>query len=121
MHSDTLGLIKTRGDGRIVMSKASVDFPNFVRLITKWGTSKLGTKFAFTSITVNKGYAARVHRDKNNLGGLQYWPEDTKKGKPDNVRDQPSTVLNLRNRAAVFDGTCIHTKKAQQASKASKP
>ena len=34
--------------------------------------------------------------------------DNSKRGKPSDAMDQPSTVLNLRYRAAVFEGTCAH-------------
>ena len=58
-----------------------------MKLLTCWAKSQLGHKIPFTSVNVNKNYASKVHRDKNNLGPsvglavgsftgghLRYWP-----------------------------------------------
>ena len=126
VFSDTLGIINNRR-GKAVLSNAGVGRAHFQRLLVLWARGRLprglrDTPFPFTSISVNKGYAAKLHRDSNNLGpslalavgnftggGLRYWPNDSKQGRVEQLRGQRRLVLNLkRDGPCVFDGTCGH-------------
>ena len=92
VHSDTLGLVRSR-DGRVVVSRMTTKHSDVFRLLCTWLRDQLpalcSMPFVFTSISVNFGYAARKHRDGNNVGpsmtksfgnfaggGLKYWPND---------------------------------------------
>lgn len=126
VHSDTLGLVTNRYDRKMIMSRHSVGYNNFHRLLCLWMRSCLPAKLRdqalpHTSISVNKGYAAKLHRDRGNEGpsvgittgnfsggGLRVWPDDCKVGDVELLHKQPSTTLNLHNKALVFDGNCGH-------------
>jgi len=125
VHSDALGLIESR-DHRIMLASASFGHPNFQRLLILWARGRLPAEFRArpfpcTTIAFNKGYAARMHRDRGNEGpsvgislgsfvggGLRYWPDDCKHGDVELMRSTRSTVLDLNKKAVVFDGTNAH-------------
>ena len=68
--SDTVGLVNNRRGGCAVRYETSA-YPHFMRLLNKWLCERatgLEQGPVFTSITINKGYAGRIHRDKNNAG-----------------------------------------------------
>jgi len=98
--SDTLGLLRDRV-GDIHMTQSSVKYPEVVTLVNKWLSDRLPAgmrPFAWTSLNVNKDYAAYIHRDGNNFGPsmiaafgdftggeLNYYPDDDGKGEPDKL------------------------------------
>ena len=99
---------------------------HFHRLLVLWVRGRMSPSFReralpHTSISINKGFAAKLHRDRLNEGpsvalavgaftggGLQYWPGDDKKCGLERLRDQPSIVLDTRKSPCVFDGNCGH-------------
>ena len=93
VHSDTLGLIRFQSGGFIV-ADATQEHPQVTQVMTKWlhdqCPTEIGTDFQCTSISVNKNYGGRLHRDAGNEGPsilmslgdftggeLNYWPLDT--------------------------------------------
>jgi hypothetical protein len=122
VHSDTFGIIEDRNFHDLRMSRASQGYKHFQRLLTKYVCGKLSvSSIPYTTIAINKGYAGRLHRDKNNSGpsvgiavgpfsggGLCVWPGDTKTSNVELVRDLPHIKLDLKHQAVVFDGTCAH-------------
>ena len=67
VYSDTLGLIRDRC-GQYIMTAPTKAYPCVVRLVNAWmrhcWTERLSHAFCCTSISVNSGYAAKLHRDK---------------------------------------------------------
>merc|ERR1712048_1056157 len=77
--------------------------------------------FPFTSISLNKGYAAAVHRDKGNAGPsatrslgnfhggeLRYWPGTPEHMDLATLRQEDSVLLDSRHGLIFFDGNCPH-------------
>ena len=76
VHSDTLGLVKFQVGGFCV-SGATVQWPSVTRLLTRWMRdhcpAEVGEVFHCTSISVNKNYAGRLHRDTGNVALASSW------------------------------------------------
>mmetsp|Transcript_136688 Transcript_136688/g.237720 ORF Transcript_136688/g.237720 Transcript_136688/m.237720 type:complete len:476 (-) Transcript_136688:185-1612(-) len=121
VYSATLGLIRDRRS-RLLISRSTDRSENVMRLMCQWLQDQLGRdSFPFTSISINKGYAAAMHRDKGNEGpsatralgdfqggGLRYWH-----GIPAHVDVQAcceanSVLLDSRHGVVFFDGNCPH-------------
>merc|ERR1719265_801046 len=122
--SDTLGLIRDRM-GDIHLTQATKQYPEVVRLFNKWLTDRLPEEargFKFTSLNVNKDYAAKIHRDGNNFGPsmisafgdftggqLNYYPEDD--GKQQNLKhlNTKEVQFNVQEGLVLFNGNCAHS------------
>ena len=67
VYSDTLGIARSR-DGRLVRTKPTRDYPQFMELLCRWlrdgGPSFMRQPFPFTSIALNYDFAAQLHRAK---------------------------------------------------------
>merc|ERR1712032_1596285 len=125
VHSDTLGVIENRADHQMIVTAACQGHENFVRLLSSWARKRSPDgMLPFTTISLNKNYAGRMHRDAGNIGPsfglavgtfkggrLRYWAGDPQKGTRsacvEQVRDEPSIFLNT-TKGAVFDGNCAH-------------
>ena len=61
VFSETLGLVSTR-DGKVTVSKLTKRFPAVFHILALWlrRSWPLADRFPFTSISVNKNYAARM-------------------------------------------------------------
>jgi len=113
VRSEMLGVLLTRMYARCGVAAATRDFPAVTRLLCHYvrdnppeGLAE-SEHFPFTTICVNKGFAAARHRDNNNVGisivralgdfqggRLLYWPQDP------GARDCPD-VADLNPEAAV--------------------
>ena len=108
VHSDTVGLIESWNDHKIYISKASR--MNFLGLLARFIRCRMPlslrtAQLPFTTISVNKGYGAKLHRDRNNVGpsvgfavgswkggvGLRYWPNDGKTGSSSSIISSSSS------------------------------
>lgn len=125
VNSDTLGLLNTY-DGGVVVSKATQTYPAVPRLMGRWlsdhyPVSDLGGDFVFTSINVNRGYAARLHRDGNNVGPsmisafgdfqggqLEYYADDDKSLSLEKLEPKPHGTVNIKEALLLFDGNRGH-------------
>lgn len=125
VYSDTLGIIEARKDHAMTVTSACTGHVHFIRLISSWARRRSPNReVPFTTISLNKNYAGRLHRDGGNIGPsiglaiglftggkLRYWAADSQRGKRsknvEQVRDEPSIALNTK-RGAVFDGNCAH-------------
>ena len=74
VHSDTLGLLSSY-DGSVLVNNSTKYYPEVPKLMCRWLQDHLPMEmrddkqgFAFTSINVNRGYAAKLHRYGNNEG-----------------------------------------------------
>ncbi|CAK0804261.1 unnamed protein product [Prorocentrum cordatum] len=122
--SDTLGLMRDR-TGDIHLTKATTNYPEVTEIINKWLTDRLPAEakgFKFTSLNLNKNYAARMHRDGNNFGPsmiaafggfqggeLNYWCEDNKEEGLDQLEGRPKESLKLGQGLALFNGNSAHS------------
>ena len=131
VHSDTLGYIAPYGEQRgkqpLIISQATVGHEQFVQLLSRWASSKtlncgLRQEFNYTSISVNIGYAAKIHRDSNNLGpslalaGGQYsggelctWPRDNLQQPLTDFSIEQSMQHNTYHNAVLFNGKQAHS------------
>ena len=61
------GAVSARGHG-IVPSAHTLQLPGVVEKLVRWAAAALPASFTYTSIQVNKDYAAALHLDANNDG-----------------------------------------------------
>lgn len=124
--SDTLGLLRDR-IGDIHLTQSSEKYPEFVGVINKWLMDRLPADmkpFVWTSLNVNKNYAAYIHRDGNNFGPsmisafgdftggeLNYYPDDDGKGEPGKLLKgtHKKDSFDLGNGLALFNGNSAHS------------
>ena len=121
--SDTFGLVSTR-TGAVSVSRLTRRHPAVVRLLSAWVKRAWPSSpcFPFTSISVNYGYAARMHRDANNVGPsltrsfgdfvggrLRYWGEDDGSLALEELARFPATVLDTGRALCLFDGRRCHS------------
>jgi len=122
--SDTLGLLRDR-IGDIHLTNSTKNYPEFVQVLTKWLTDRLPPEakdFKFTSLNVNRDYAAKTHRDGNNFGPsmisafgsfsggeLNYWAEDDGKADLENLGSKGKVQFDLSKNLALFNGNCAHS------------
>ena len=66
VHSDTLGLIRFK-DESVTAAPATMEFPYVTLVLARWMKQQV-PDFPCTSISVNKDYAGRIHRDAFNAG-----------------------------------------------------
>merc|ERR1711920_1005463 len=96
-----------------------------MRLLSAWARKRSPNgALPYTTISLNKNYAGRMHRDGGNVGPsfgvsigpymggrLRYWPEDSQRGRRsenvEEVRSEPNMLLDIRKGVA-FDGNCAH-------------
>ena len=123
VYSDTLGLVMTR-TGKVTATRATLDFPFLFRILAEWIKTWWPSekKFVFTSINVNANYAARIHRDGNNVGpsvtksfgefqeggALMYWGQDDGHRSLDQLQTCHPEILNTRDALCLFDGNRAH-------------
>ena len=125
VFSDTLGLIRDRS-GRFLLTGATKAYPSVVRLVTLWMKGKVNSAIDFccTSISVNKDYAARLHRDSNNCGpSISRANGNFKGGRLGCFADDDNTIelerlktdyegdavyLDVKKDFHLFNGNCAH-------------
>jgi len=117
MVRDRTGQWKVKG--------ATRDFPDFTRLLSRWladhRPAELKEDFPFTSINVNFRYAARRHRDGNNMGPsiikglgnytggeLVYFPNDDRSLHLDELPQTDGVAVNIKDNFVLFNGNCAH-------------
>lgn len=127
VKSDTLGLLSSY-DGTVLVNSATKYYPAVPKLMCRWLQDTLPPHlrkggFGFTSINVNRGYAAKLHRDSNNEGPsliaafgdftggkLRYWGEDDKTlGTPEKMcQPEDATCTDIKEKLLLFDGNRGH-------------
>ena len=125
VHSDTFGAVRNRA-GKVLLTKITIKHSAVFALLARWiednTPEEFGQLFPFTSVNVNFGYAARIHRDGNNVGpsmtksfgsftggSLLYWESDD--GSLDlNTADpaHASCTFDTRRQMVLFDGNRAH-------------
>ena len=132
--SETFGLVYDR-TGRWTESTVTRMFPSIAKCLNKWFSSRLcqlshpafphpANDWRWTSITVNRGYAAARHVDANNHGPsvirsiagatdrLWLWPEGTKKDISTlSPVDAVEVPIASKRHLWAFDGRCPHETK----------
>merc|ERR1712187_714428 len=102
------------------MPYPTTKYPEFTELIVKWLMDRLPKEtkeFRFTSLNLNKNYAARLHRDGNNFGPsmiaafgkfeggeLNYWSEDDKQKKLEALPAESTEKYEIGSGLALFKG-----------------
>jgi len=130
VNSEMLGLISIRAYRKLCIAKQSVKYPMVTKLLCQYvydnpppGLQK-GDQFPFSTICINKDYAAKRHRDSNNCGlsivralgdfkggRLKYWPEDPgSRAAPDpnSLDEEKAVTLDVRGRSVALDSTKAH-------------
>jgi len=130
VSSEMLGLVNVRVYRRLVVAQQSMKFPMVTKLLCQYlydnppAGLKKGVQFPFTTVCINKDYAAKRHRDNNNTGlsvvralgnfkggRLRYWPEDPGPREAPDVNKLDATdamVLDVRGRSIALDSTKAH-------------
>jgi len=122
VYSSTLGLIHDF-TGRVVVSLSTCGSEDVVRLLARWLRDQLGeNSFPWTSISLNKNYAAARHRDKGNRGPsalralgdhaggqLRYWERVSSTKDLSRLSESESVVLDPRHGLVLFDGNSPHS------------
>lgn len=130
VNSEMLGLISIRAYRKLVVAQQSAKYPSVTKLLCQYvydnpppGLQK-GDRFPFTTICINKDYAAKRHRDNNNCGlsivralgdfkggRLRYWPNDPgSRAAPsvDSLEESQALTLDVRGRSIALDSTKAH-------------
>ncbi len=127
VYSDTLGLLRDRC-GRYLLTAPTKAYPRTVRLVNAWmkdcWTERAAHAFCCTSISVNAGYAAKLHRDRNNHGPsicksigdhsgglLGYFAEDDKTVELCTLKEhheQEAVYRHVKSAFQLFDGNRGH-------------
>jgi hypothetical protein len=125
VYSDTIGLVRSRCQSECVASRATLDYPDIMRLLSRWardsGTRIKGCLFPFTSISLNFAYGARVHRDRHNAGPsllralgafsggqLGYFPDDDGTMRVEELPMNKRVKLDTQADWRIIDGTRAH-------------
>lgn len=130
VHSEMLGVVRTRMYCKYLVTSMSRSFPAFTRALNHYLMQNVNTvlpageSFKFTTMCINKGYAARRHRDTNNAGiclltaignftggNVLYWDRDPgPREVPDveTLRLEDAKRLNIHNHFCLLDGRKAH-------------
>lgn len=127
VSSEMLGLIRIRVYNKFSVAEKSTKFPHVTKLLCQYfkdhppaGQAE-GTAFPFTTVCINKNYAAKRHRDVNNVGlsviralgeftggKVRYWPSDTGKGNVEDLQDADAVELDVQHRTVCMRSTLAH-------------
>jgi len=130
VSSEMLGLTKIRIYNRFVVAANTRKFPLVTKLLCRFLDDnppkglEIGTRFPFTTVCINKDYAATRHRDKNNVGmtvlrGLgnyrggqvKHWPQDPGRRKLPDVAQlaaDEAVVIDTKHHSVCMDSTQAH-------------
>lgn len=130
VHSEMLGLVRIRAFSKYVVAKPTHRFPLVTRLLCRFleDNPPAGLnhrmRFPFSTICINRNYAAKRHRDRNNMGmsivrafgnftggRLRYWPEDpgaSMAPDPETLDAKNGVPLIVKGRSVVVDSTKAH-------------
>ena len=124
VQSDTLGLVRTR-TGKVVPTAMTKRYHEVFHLLCRWQKEHQPPCFAFlfpcTSISINRGYAAKKHRDSYNVGPsmtmafgaftggeLLYWPNDDGSNCLEDLSVAGATAYESKRQMVLFDGKRCH-------------
>jgi len=130
VHSEMLGVVRTRAYCKYLVTSLTRSFPSFTRALNHYLFQNVNTvmppgeNFKFTTMCINKGYAAKRHRDNNNSGiclltavgkftggKVLYWDSDPgPREVPDvaTLRLEDAKQLNIHNHFCLLDGRKAH-------------
>eukprot|EP00405_Crypthecodinium_cohnii_P027060 CAMPEP_0206501518 /NCGR_PEP_ID=MMETSP0324_2-20121206/53371_1 /ASSEMBLY_ACC=CAM_ASM_000836 /TAXON_ID=2866 /ORGANISM="Crypthecodinium cohnii, Strain Seligo" /LENGTH=712 /DNA_ID=CAMNT_0053989379 /DNA_START=25 /DNA_END=2159 /DNA_ORIENTATION=+ len=128
VYSDTFGLVRNRSGSTPVESRLTTDFPQIFDFLSTWCRHRTKSQarfakspFPFTSINVNFGYNAKLHRDSFNDGpslltslgkfsggGLGYYPDDDKKLKLEQLPPNKMKTVTTKSKFCMIDGKRAH-------------
>ena len=125
VQSDTMGLVRAR-DGRVMLSGMTTKHRDVFKLLCRWINGQLPSAytrpFAFTSISMNFAYAAKRHRDGNNVGPsmtkafgsfaggqLLYWPADDGMYTVEQQSDHAAMHIDTQRSMVLVDGHRCHS------------
>ena len=122
VFSDTLGLLRDRC-GKYLLAAPS-RYQEVCRVLNRWMKDNASCTFCCTSISLNKAYAARLHRDSNNCGPsicraighftggrLGYFADDDSAIELEALQSryaQQAVYLDVKADFQVFNGNCAH-------------
>ena len=103
------------------LTKRTPELVGLCKVLHRWlRQDKRWDDFTFSSITINKHHAAKLHRDKGNMGPsvirtlgsfeggeLLWWPGDDRKLDISLVPDANLERIDTSD-FAIFDGNCAH-------------
>ena len=128
--TQTIGLIRNRNTRVHEIANATVGLPDFCRLLGLWAHIDGMKCVPFTSVNLNKDYAAARHRDSNNdgpslvravgpfTGGeLLYWPKDPLRMKMSDLDIAHAVECNVSHDFVLISGKCAHEVKPSQGSR----
>jgi len=124
IFSDTFGYLRAP-EGRHVVTIQTREYPQVTQLLCQSLKDNrpdgVGIDWPFTTITVQLSYTAPRHREKANSGPsvvkllgdftggrFQYWPEDDRSTKVEDLLYSDKVVLDAHGKAVVFDGRRCH-------------
>merc|ERR1711920_47771 len=121
--SDNLGLVRDR-NGSIHLTGATHEYQSVIKILCKWLTDRLppeAEKFSFTSLNLNCNYAAKRHRDGNNLGPsmikafgdfqqgeLSVFPNDDKSRELEKLPEEDRVACDIKKNLCMFNGNSAH-------------
>lgn len=132
VFSEMLGLVRVRMYCKYTIASQTKRFPNVTRLLAQYLHDNPplemppGDRYQFTTICINKNYAAKRHRDKNNVGisvvkslgdftggRLRYWSRDpgnlvVKDNDVHRLDPNDAEWYDVRERFRPVDGRCAH-------------
>lgn len=125
--SNTLGFASsTKGEIPPQFTSDTRGAEPVLKTLATWARQKMLTHFGhsslpFTSISLNSGFASRIHRDRGNVGpsmaialgtyeggNLQIWKSDTRRLPLHKVAQSPSVRIDTNGFPCIFDGTQAH-------------
>jgi len=121
--SDNVGLVRDR-QGSIHLTSATTRYSSVIKLLCQWLTARLPSEaanFSFTSLNLNCNYAAKRHRDGNNLGPsmikafgaftggeLSTFPSDDKSVELERLPEEDRVRCNIKSHLCMFNGNSAH-------------
>jgi len=130
VHSEMLGLVRVRAFSKYVVAQQTHRFPLVTRLLCRFleDNQPAGLnhkmRFPFSTVCINRDYAAKRHRDRNNMGmsivrafgnftggRLRYWPDDpgaSMAPDPETLDAKKGVPLVVKGRSVVVDSTKAH-------------
>jgi len=125
VHSDQLGLVRGRMDGKWRLAPATKAYPAFTQLLCRWfreaSAQEFEKPFCFNAITLNRNWQTPFHRDQGNEGpsiincftkcaggALRYYHGDIEQLPEKDVKRGRFEDLDVSRKPFLFDGNRGH-------------